>query len=259
VTLQRGRPGSSRPRADARRHGIIYGLHILDPDTSQVATDYVGQTFQRLSAREEQHRQCQPFADLIVGEAGVIEEGRWTQDEIDEREAFHTHRLMPRYNYEHNLDNPRRIPIPQARRERAARDAARGVVPWTPPEPAREPRREAARRAPRRLSARARRVRTRLGVVVVSWPLATGLLWWVGWRVGLSPWLGLRAAMLAAAVLILAGWYLARPRRALDGKAAGLLAVAGALLVAALIGPALTGHRPNQPAKPADVHQQTRR
>lgn len=142
------RPPGQRIR---RRLGYVYAYDTLRVDEHGVAADtgvevgYVGQTVQRLSARDDQHRgiaggpdgtpaKCQPFSDLIVGSVRVVEQGMWTQAELDERERFHIERLRPRYNHEHNGDNLLRVPIYVARRQRDARDAARGVAPqsWAP-------------------------------------------------------------------------------------------------------------------------------
>lgn len=116
-----------RQRAQ-RRLGIVYGINTLDPASGTVEVGYVGQTVQALWQRERQHRETQPWSDLIVGQAYVIERGLWTCAELDAREAFHIKRLQPRYPYEHNLSNPRRIPVYVARRQRLERDRARGVV-----------------------------------------------------------------------------------------------------------------------------------
>jgi hypothetical protein len=161
-----------------RRHSIVYGANILDPDTREVRVDYVGQTVQTLAARERQHRGQdpatgnveQPWSDLIVGALFVIEEGWWTAAELDAREEFHIRRVLPRYNYTHNQDNPDRIPIPEARRQREARDAARGLPSPQWDRPARQT------RAPRR-------------AVAGGWPR------WRRWAVGLATtWLALSIA-----------------------------------------------------------------
>lgn len=137
-----------------RRPGIVYAYTTLKVDSQGLIAagaaagteeGYVGQTVQRLSARDDQHRgvtggpdgspaKCQPWSDLIVGSVRVVEQGLWTEAELDERERFHIERLKPRYNHEHNGGNPLRVPIYVARRQRDARDAARGVVPqtWAP-------------------------------------------------------------------------------------------------------------------------------
>lgn len=165
-------------RADVRRPGIVYGVPILDPVTREVLTDYVGKTRQMLLARERQHRDERPFSDLIVGDAFVIEQGMWTDAELDEREQFHITRLRPRMNHDGNLDNPARIPIWKQRQDRDARDRAKGMTPrpWPPPRvdpvvPARPVKR-------RKLSPRWRRRRDWAIGLASGWLVVTLLLWW---------------------------------------------------------------------------------
>lgn len=136
----RFRGASSRKRWRApvlRRAGVVYGIPTYHPDTGDIVVGYVGRTFQTLAAREQQHRDTQPWSDTIVGDLGaayVIETGMFTVDEIEQREAVHMRRLLPLYPYEFNLDNPHRIPIFEARGQRARRDAARGVrSQWSAP------------------------------------------------------------------------------------------------------------------------------
>jgi hypothetical protein len=158
---------------NVRRRGIVYGFDILRPATGDTRVDYVGQTVRPLAVREAEHRglgrdpSCeQPWSDLIVGRAFVVEEGWWTCAELDERERFHIARLQPVYNHEANLNNPYRVPIFEARRQRDARDAARGVASrnWGAPPPVvslrRPPSRPVSRRPPARpVSRRVQRVR----------------------------------------------------------------------------------------------------
>jgi len=116
---------------DEQRH-VVYGFNIRDPFSNAVRIDYVGRTRQRLGIREQQHRgrlaafgkiSCeQPWSDLIVGSAFIIESGIWSTELSDEREAFHIRRLLPRYNVVHNEKNPERIPRSEAIRMRDARD-----------------------------------------------------------------------------------------------------------------------------------------
>ncbi|GAA0719746.1 hypothetical protein Drose_06045 [Dactylosporangium roseum] len=164
-------------RADVRRPGIVYGLNILDPVTGQVHADYVGQTRQQLLSRERQHRDERPFADLIVGDAFVVEQGSWTDAELDEREMFHIARLRPRMNHDGNLDNPARIPIWRQRQDRDVRDRAKGLPArqWPDPRPGPAPV-PAVRRS--RLSPRWRRRRSWAAGLVAGWLVATVLLWW---------------------------------------------------------------------------------
>jgi hypothetical protein len=145
-------------RADPtlRRRGVVYGIRTLDPENGAIVLGYVGQTFQALADREAQHREDQPWSDLIVDEAFVIACGWWTCAEIDAAEALYIRALRPTYNFEHNLDNPQRVPIWVARQQREQRDAVAGRAPWVPPHrpDARRPRRTTVQ--PRRRPARRR-------------------------------------------------------------------------------------------------------
>lgn len=130
---------TARPRTGVRRPGAIYGLDIADHDTLIAAAvhkvmkdDYVGQTRQKGRARESQHRDDKPYEDLIVGSAHVLEQGMWTDEELDEREVYWIRRLCPRMNYEHNLDNPDRIEIWRQKEQRWVRDDAAGRARWVP-------------------------------------------------------------------------------------------------------------------------------
>lgn len=146
---------TQQPATDVRRRRIVYGAECfdvdpetgfirIDPETGapRLRIDYVGQSRQRLPAREEQHRDEKPWADLIVRFV-ILERGLWTQDELDEREVHWIHRISPRYNATHNLSNPERIEIwSPARREwrqmeqRWARDDARRPPAVDTPGPA---------------------------------------------------------------------------------------------------------------------------
>jgi hypothetical protein len=130
---------TARPRTGVRRPGAIYGLDIADHDTLMttdvhkvVKDDYVGQTRQKGRARESQHRDDKPYEDLIVGSAHVLEQGMWTDEELDEREVYWIRRQRPRMNYEHNLDNPDRIEIWRQKEQRWVRDDAAGRPRWVP-------------------------------------------------------------------------------------------------------------------------------
>lgn len=200
-----------RQRAE-RRLGIVYGFNILDPQTMQVCVDYVGQTVQELGARERQHRGDdwstdateQPWSDLIVGKPFIIEQGWWTQAELDERERFHIKRLQPRYNYVHNLDNAKRIPIPVARRQREERDRARGVQPLTWGRAPRVPVR-------RGWSAGQRKAAVLVGLWLV---LAVGV-WWATGDSGVH---GAAAGCGAACGVYFAVWRGRKPRRRRSGS-----------------------------------------
>lgn len=124
-----------QPRVDPhlRRPGIVYGIPIVDPKSGEVRIDYVGRT-RNLRRREAEHLVDQPFGDLIRGGLIVIEQGVWTDAELDARETYQIVRLRPRYNFEKNEHNPHRIPIFLAWEQRWARDRAAGRPLWVPPE-----------------------------------------------------------------------------------------------------------------------------
>lgn len=142
-----------RPRLNVRRRGIVYGAECfdVDPETGfiridpatgapRLRIDYVGKSRQTMSAREEQHRDEKPWADLIVRFV-ELERGQWLDEELAEREVYWIHRIRPRYNDRDNRGNPERIEIwSPARREwrqmeqRWARDDAAGRLRWIPPD-----------------------------------------------------------------------------------------------------------------------------
>lgn len=234
----------TRP-SQVRRRGIVYGINAVHPTVGGVVVGYVGQTVQVLRAREGQHRDDQPWSDLIVGDAYVVEEGWWTCDELTAREMWHIARLRPLYNYTGNLTNPDRIPIFEARRQRQARDRARlaEVATWGPG-------RRAAARVAFRWRAWTRRQRAAVAaaaawVVLAAAGLAAGL------RVGLSPWVGLWDGAAGASALLLAGW-LAFPvrgvRRTRRRRKAAVVVLAAAVVFVSWS--LLPGIRPT-PAVPA--------
>jgi hypothetical protein len=93
--------------------GVIYGIDVLDHVTGRVVpNDYVGKTRQRGRGRENQHRDRQPFSDLIVGSPRVLWEGICTEGELDEWERYFIQDapVRPRLNVDMNEDNPHRIP-----------------------------------------------------------------------------------------------------------------------------------------------------
>lgn len=141
------------------RLGVVYGYDVLDVlhrDTDVEPArvynnDYIGQARDQ-KRRDKQHRgqlpqrdgeiREQPWADRIVGQPRILEEGIWTNTELDERERYWIETLKPRLNHDLNLGNPARIPIPVQQRERDARDKAKGLQArdWSrPPRPAAAP------------------------------------------------------------------------------------------------------------------------
>lgn len=124
-------------RTPARYRGAVYGIDILDHETGQVVpNDYVGKTRQKGRARENQHRDTQPFSDRIVGSPRVLWEGICTEDELDEMERHFIQDVpvRPRMNWLMNEDNPHHIPKWVQIEQRHARDDAAGVPRWQPPE-----------------------------------------------------------------------------------------------------------------------------
>ncbi|MFY1686518.1 hypothetical protein [Plantactinospora sp. WMMB782] len=137
-------PERPRPAAEVRRRGAVYGIPCWAVDehgmpiVGQVVVGYVGQSRQTVKQREGQHRDCQPFSDVIVGGSWTIEEGRWTDAEMDERERYYIRNGVvltpgqvpqrPVYNYEFNTDNPGRIEIWRAIKHRQRRESG-----WMPP------------------------------------------------------------------------------------------------------------------------------
>ncbi|GAA0528932.1 hypothetical protein GCM10010172_06940 [Paractinoplanes ferrugineus] len=124
------------------RWGQIYGVDVIDHESWMAGTpvivpnDYVGQSRQKLRARENQHRDTQAFSDLIVGSPRVLWEGWCTDDELDERERQFIQDVpleqRPRLNYMLNDDNPRRIEKWRLVEQRHARDDRNGVPRWEP-------------------------------------------------------------------------------------------------------------------------------
>lgn len=155
------------------RLGQVYAYLTLNhEDRSVIEFAYAGQTRQPHRGRDSQHRDSQPWSDLIVGDPIILAEGYWTDRELDgieqaaitgdwrrfaELAATEIRRragrpdavpdlsgvravtsvgLRPRYNVEHNLDNPDRIPPWTAQEQRRARDEARfGRQVWVPSAP----------------------------------------------------------------------------------------------------------------------------
>lgn len=186
-----------RVRTGVRRRGIIYGFKVTHPDRPGVVTwGYVGQTRQRVSEREGQHRDVQPWADTIVGEwftdaatgvryqAVVLEAGEWDEAEIDDWEQVWIDRLQPLYNVQGNWRNPHRVKPWVAKRQRHARDRAAGRPLWQPPHPVtvsrRRPLSPPRQPQPTRRPA-AFRVNWGWVVPVQVWIVGTaGLGWWTG-------------------------------------------------------------------------------
>ncbi len=114
----------------------LYRIYGLDPRTGYKTTTliYIGETGREPFVRFVEHLYEQPFGDTIVGLPQVDPRvfGSKAQVWAAERAAIEAER--PLYNYEWNLNNPRRIPIPVAREQRWARDRAAGRPQWQPGE-----------------------------------------------------------------------------------------------------------------------------
>ncbi len=147
MTFTVSRPGPPRrggPSSGTRqRVGVVYGYNLMDPDTGRVVIDdYVGQT-RNLAQRDRQHRGLaaqrdgqvreQPWSDLIVGGPHILEQGWWSNAELDARERYWIGVRRPRQNCRENEHNPARIPIYVQRQLRDARDVAAGrpVRDWS--------------------------------------------------------------------------------------------------------------------------------
>lgn len=197
------------PRSGVRRRGVVYGYDTLRPETgyTTVEVGYVGRTRQALRARDGQHREVQPWADIIVGGPYVIAEGWWTDEELAATEVAHIARLRPRYNIEDNRGNPARIPPWGAVAQRQARDAARGAPAWVPP------RRQGWLPVPSTAS-RWRPWQVKAALWGSSWALLAAGLWVQVCRWGASVGEGAAVAALGSAALHVWGAWLAnRPRR----------------------------------------------
>jgi len=127
---------TARPRQQARYRGVVYGIDVIDHVTGEIVrNDYVGQTTQRGRGRENQHRDDQPWADLIVGSPRALWEGVCTDAELDEMERrfIQDVPVRPRLNWQLNEDNPHHIPKWVLVEQRHERDDREGRPRWVPP------------------------------------------------------------------------------------------------------------------------------
>ncbi|MFD6565418.1 hypothetical protein [Micromonospora profundi] len=109
----------------------VDGRGIPIPGAAPVV-GYIGQSRQTVWQREQQHREDQPFSDIIVGGSWTIEEGWWTQQQLDEREQHYIQHGVsllpgqkpqrPKYNIAGNRDNKDRIKPWDAVAHRQARE-----------------------------------------------------------------------------------------------------------------------------------------
>jgi hypothetical protein len=210
--------------ATQRRLGSVYCYDVRDHLTGFVhLADYIGRA-RDPQRRDQQHRglapqrdgvvRPQPWDDLIAGGMRILDQGWWTDDELDARERYWIGVLQPRLNYRDNEHNPDRIPIWLQRQQRDARDLAAGLTPrdWTRPTTPALPRSQPSRRVLSRL-ATSRPARW-LWRTVGPW----AAIWVVQWLVGVlwADWGAQDAAGAASLGLLaaIAGWRkLTRPKR----------------------------------------------
>lgn len=134
-------------RRNTRRPGIVYAYETACVDrrgmpASGTEEGYVGQSRQTLEQRDAQHMGAranrsgvlcpQPWSDLVRRKR-VVEQGMWTDADLDAREQYWITKLKPRYNWEHN-EGPHRVGVLDARAQRDARDRAAGLPErvWPP-------------------------------------------------------------------------------------------------------------------------------
>lgn len=208
-----GQPRYTRPHPDQRECALYY-VDVLDPRTNYttVCLGYIGETAREPFIRFMEHLYEQPFGDTIVGKPRVDPRVFAGKSAVLVAERDAVERLRPLYNYEWNLANPDRIPIPVARRQREGRDRARGVVSpvWgSAPRGRVRPRRE---RAPsrRRWSRRQKRV----AMLAALWLVLAVAGWWasVHWA-GLAVAGGAKAGVFTACAVFVVAWVNRRPRR----------------------------------------------
>lgn len=257
-----------------RRPSIVYGFNILDPATMQIRVDYVGKSVRKLETREREHRGPdfdvevgeQPWSDLIVGKPFIVEQGLWTDAELDERETFHIHQLRPRYNHDKNLHNPERIPIPVARRQREERDLAKGLPSPTWPAARQATASTKVGGAPQRKAAVSRRRDQVTGTPFEGWLTCLLILGPVmtiaGWlalrtRFGLSGWHALEwsaaGTVVVFAVAPLAWWLFKHSRKKTQRKVIGWSVAGLALGLLWLFWPLIGRQVPSLPL-PAPTH-----
>lgn len=227
MTVQRQR------LAGERRRGVVYCVLTRPVDANGAPVPgaapevgYIGQSRQTAWQREQQHRASQPFSDLIVGGAFVLEEGQWDDATLDAREQWWIRhgasvvpdgpRQRPRYNYDHNLTNPARIEIFRAQQHRRNREPG-----WT-----QQRNRVPRQRAPQRVSSGVRRSSRSRSSLRRWWLRRRALLaaWsavWLALFVGMwlaageawTGWVGSRNAAVAATLASLGLLWLRRHRR----------------------------------------------
>ncbi len=196
-------------RSTLRRPGFVYAHTTRRVDrhgmpTEGVEDGYVGKS-RNVARRTLQHAGLAPqrtgeireqaWWDLKVGDVRIVEQGVWTDGELDVRERYWIAALQPRYN-DRDSTRPDRIRKLEARRHRDARDVAAGLTPrqW-----------EAAQTA-----------RTGRCWLAARWVLRSHWTWWLcAWTV-FTAWLAvvdvagqnltLRQAAYVAGGTLVAGW-----------------------------------------------------
>ncbi|MFG2046109.1 hypothetical protein ACGFIW_01595 [Micromonospora sp. NPDC048935] len=225
-----------RPPAGERRKRAVYGIMTLDVDARGIpipgaapVVGYIGQSRQTVWQREQQHRDEQPFSDLIVGGSWTIEEGWWTQQQLDEREQHYIRRGVsllpgqeaqrPKYNIDCNRENRDRIKPWDAVAHRQAREPG-----WVKPakgsfvsrQRTYGPPQNMARAVRRRPRFRWTRRRIRAAVLTGVWLVLFAGFWWAGWDVW-HGWDGPRNAAIGTTVVMAsaaAAWqWASKPQR----------------------------------------------
>lgn len=161
VVPQQRRPGPHQapvsrpaPSPHVKLRSLIYAFPVYafeldtglmsapDPATGQreIWWGYVGQTIRGRQVREAEHLDDKPWADLVAGPSVIVERGEWDKDERDTREILAIKKIRPYFNHDHNLDNPRRVPLWDPAKQswvqiaqRHARDRAAGRELWLTP------------------------------------------------------------------------------------------------------------------------------
>src|SRR5215207_3167943 len=122
----------SLPIREHRAPGLVYAIDTINPATGQTVLGYIGQTRQALADREAQHRETQPWADLMPGPARIIWQGEPTDAELDTIEVEFIRELKPLYNFDGQEGADHAMPKWQAVEARHARDRRAGREPWEP-------------------------------------------------------------------------------------------------------------------------------
>lgn len=118
--------------AAGRRIGTCPALDLPHQGEPRIVFDYVGQSVRELVVRGAEHADDKPWSDLIAGELQLIDYGMWDKKQRDLAEIRAIHLLKPRFNYDHNLGNKNKIPLPRQVEQRHARDRLAGRPLWIP-------------------------------------------------------------------------------------------------------------------------------